>query len=131
MPQSHKCELPCWFTPKPSDNESNHPHVLFWAFALSKGFKGFSEQFRARTPKPFVLKCRTGVLGSTPGTTPGRPNWLNIHIRLTGFDMTCFRCPGHEVRQDHPIYLQNSLSKVEDGKIRSGPGKPNQRKVSS
>ena len=63
-----------WFTPKPSHNKPSHLHVWSWAISLSEGFRGISEQFRARSPKPFVLKCRIAVQGRIPGTTAGRSN---------------------------------------------------------
>ena len=43
--------------------------------------RGMSEQFRARSPKPLVLKCRMGVRGSNPGTTPGRSTSPKSDIR--------------------------------------------------
>ena len=82
-----------WVTPK--HNKPNHPHVLSWAIFLSEGFRGISEQFRANSLQPIVLKCRMGVRESIPGTTPGRSNSPNFHIRPTGVNLTGFKCPGN------------------------------------
>ena len=73
-------------------------HVLSWAIFLSEGFRGISEQFRARSLQPFALKCRMGVRRSTPKTTPGRSNSPKIDVRPTCFNMAGFRSPGVTVR---------------------------------
>ena len=59
-----------------------------------RGRPRHSEQVRARSLQPAVLKCRMGVRRSTPGTTPGRSNSPEIDIRPTSFNMTGFRCTG-------------------------------------
>ena len=69
----------CWLCTLSNLNPGTVNPVICWAIFLSESR---------------VLKCRTGVRGSTPRTTPGRSNSPTIHIRPNGFNMTGFGCPG-------------------------------------
>ena len=83
-----------WATPKPSHNEPSHPHVPSWAIFLSEGFRASVRAIPSQEPATLVLKRRMGVRGSTQGPPLGGQIPPEIDIRLTGFDMTGFRCPG-------------------------------------
>ena len=61
-------------TPTPHHNKPSHPNVLPWAIFQSEGFRGISELRTARSLPPLFFKCRIGVRGSIPRTTPRREN---------------------------------------------------------
>ena len=84
-------------------------------FFLSEAFRGISEQFRARSAyNPFFLKCRMGVRGNTPGTTPGRSNSPKIDSRPTGSSMTGFRCPEKCPKKRKPLCFCGLTTEKED-----------------
>ena len=115
----HIIDFGLWVTPKPSHNKPNPPVLVIHMSCLGPFFCP-----RARSLEPLVLKCRTGVRGSTPRTTLGGQIPHKIDIRQTGFNMTGFRRPADYLSQRVLPYYYISIhtesqcgmgSKIRDG----------------